>query len=111
MGALGLPVHDFGEGNPGLNQAQAFYNLNALVLSAFGIAAIAVVLALRRRRPWDAAMFALAPALVRHGHRELGPLRGRAHRVLPVRLGRSAARCWPGCCSASPSRRSSIRCS
>ena len=64
MGALGLPVHDFASGNPDLNQAQAFYNLNALVLSAFGVAAIAVVLALRRRRPWDAAMFALAPALV-----------------------------------------------
>jgi len=64
MGALGLPVHDLAEANPGLNQGQAFYNLNALVLSAFGIAAIAVVLALRRRRPWDAAMFVLAPALV-----------------------------------------------
>ena len=64
MGALGLPVHDFAESNPGVNQVQLFYNLNALVLMAFGLAAIAVVLALRRRRPWDAAMFALAPALV-----------------------------------------------
>jgi len=64
MGVLGLPVHDLGVNNPHLNQGQAFYNLNALVLSAFGLAAIAVVLALRRRRPWDAAMFALAPALV-----------------------------------------------
>jgi uncharacterized membrane protein len=64
MGALGLPVHDFAQSSPGLNQAQAFYNLNALVLSAFGIAAVATILALRRRRPWDAAMFALAPALV-----------------------------------------------
>ncbi len=64
MGALGLPVHDLAESNPGLNQGQAFYNLNALVLSAFGIAAAAAVIALRRRRPWDAAMFALAPALL-----------------------------------------------
>jgi uncharacterized membrane protein len=64
MGVLGLPVHDFGVRSPGLNQGEAFYNLNALVLSAFGVAAIAVVIALRRRRPWDAAMFALAPALV-----------------------------------------------
>ena len=63
MGVLGLPVHDFAETNPSLNQGQAFYNLNALVLSAFGIAAVAVVLALRRRRPWDAAMLALAPAM------------------------------------------------
>jgi uncharacterized membrane protein len=64
MGLLGLPVHDIGAGDPHFNQGQAFYNLNALVLSAFGIAAIAVVLALRRRRPWDALMFVLAPTLV-----------------------------------------------
>jgi uncharacterized membrane protein len=64
MGVLGLPVHDFAVANPGLNQAQAFYNLNALVLSGFGLAAVAAVLALRRRRPWDAAMLALAPAMV-----------------------------------------------
>ena len=41
MGVLGLPVHDFGRGQPRANQVQAFYNLNALVLSAFGLAAIA----------------------------------------------------------------------
>jgi uncharacterized membrane protein len=64
MGVLGLPVHELGTASPTLNQGQAFYNLNALVLSAFGVAAIAVVGALRRRRPWDAAMLALAPALV-----------------------------------------------
>src|SRR5215468_6129169 len=64
MGLLGLPVHDLAMHSGSLNQGEAFYNLNALVLSAFGIAAIATVLALRRRRPWDAAMFALSPALV-----------------------------------------------
>jgi uncharacterized membrane protein len=64
MGLIGLPVHDLGLRSPTMNQGQAFYNLNALLLSAFGLAAIAVVLALRRRRPWDALMFALAPALV-----------------------------------------------
>jgi uncharacterized membrane protein len=63
MGALGLPVHALGADRPGFNQGEAFYNLNALLLSAFGIAAIAVVLGLRRRRPWDAAMFVVAPAL------------------------------------------------
>jgi uncharacterized membrane protein len=63
MGVLGLPVHDFGVRHLNLNQGQAFYNLNALVLSAFGVATVAVVLALRRRRPWDAAMLALAPAM------------------------------------------------
>ncbi|MFI6257480.1 glycosyltransferase family 87 protein [Micromonospora zamorensis] len=64
MGALGLPVHAIGEGDPSINQAQWFYNLNALVLGALAVATVAVILALRRRRPWDAALFALAPALL-----------------------------------------------
>ena len=34
------------------------------MLSALGVAAVGVILALRRRRPWDAAMFALSPALL-----------------------------------------------
>ncbi len=64
MGALGLPVHSAGEGNPEMNQVQWFYNLNALVLGALAVATVAVLLALRRRRPWDAALFALSPALL-----------------------------------------------
>ncbi|MBF9129284.1 DUF2029 domain-containing protein [Plantactinospora sp. S1510] len=64
MGALGLPVHSIGEDRPEINQAQWFYNLNALVLGALGVATVAMILALRRRRPWDAAMFALSPALL-----------------------------------------------
>lgn len=64
MGALGLPVHALGESRPELNQGMWFYNLNALVLGALAVATVAVILALRRRRPWDAALFALAPALL-----------------------------------------------
>jgi uncharacterized membrane protein len=64
MGVLGLPVHDIGEERPEINQARWFYNLNALVLSSLAVATVAMILALRRRRPWDAAMFALSPALV-----------------------------------------------
>jgi uncharacterized membrane protein len=64
MGALGLPVHALGVSNPEINQGQWFYNVNALVLSALAVATVAVILALRRRRPWDAALFALAPALL-----------------------------------------------
>jgi uncharacterized membrane protein len=64
MGVLGLPVHNLSESRPSMNQVQAFYNLNVLLLASFGLAAVAVVLALRRRRPWDAAMLALAPATV-----------------------------------------------
>jgi uncharacterized membrane protein len=63
MGAIGLPVYALNQRDPSLNPGRAFYDLNALVLSIFGIATVAVILALRRRRPWDAAMFALAPGL------------------------------------------------
>ncbi|MGC5018859.1 glycosyltransferase family 87 protein [Micromonospora sp. DT47] len=63
MGAIGLPVHALGADDPQLNQGQWFYNLNALTLGALAVATVAVILALRRRRPWDAALFALAPAL------------------------------------------------
>ncbi len=63
MGALGLPVHALNQRDPSLNPGRAFYNLNALVLGIFGVATAAMILALRRRRPWDAAMFALSPAL------------------------------------------------
>ncbi|MEE6258430.1 glycosyltransferase family 87 protein [Plantactinospora sonchi] len=64
MGALGLPVHDIGVDRPEINQARWFYNLNALVLGALAVATVAMILALRRRRPWDAALFALSPALL-----------------------------------------------
>jgi uncharacterized membrane protein len=63
MGALGLPVHEVGESRPGLNQALWFYDINALVLGALAVATVGAILGLRRRRPWDAALFALSPAL------------------------------------------------
>ena len=64
MGLLGLPVYAVGQQAPELNQGQAFYDLNALFLSAFAVATVAMILSLRRRRPWDAALFALSPALL-----------------------------------------------
>jgi uncharacterized membrane protein len=63
MGALGLPVHALGEKYPSINQGMWFYNANALVLSALAVATVCVIMALRRRRPWDAAIFALSPVL------------------------------------------------
>ena len=63
MGALGLPVHALGKDDPNINQGEWFYNLNALVLGAIAVASVAAMLAMRQRRPWDVAMFALAPAL------------------------------------------------
>ncbi|MEV4705302.1 glycosyltransferase 87 family protein [Actinoplanes sp. NPDC049316] len=64
MGALGLPVHALGQKYPEINQGKWFYNANALVLSILAVASAAVILALRRRRPWDAAIFALSPILL-----------------------------------------------
>jgi uncharacterized membrane protein len=63
MGALGLPVHALGQKYPSINQGMWFYDANALVLSALAVATCAMILALRRRRPWDAAIFALSPIL------------------------------------------------
>ncbi|GAA4595110.1 putative membrane protein [Actinoplanes octamycinicus] len=64
MGALGLPVHWYGVNHPDINQGSWFYNVNALVLSLFAVITVAVILALRRRRPWDAAIFALSPIIL-----------------------------------------------
>ncbi len=63
MGVLGLPVHALARSHPEINQGQWFYNLNALTLGAIAIASVAAMLSLRRRRPWDVAMFAASPAL------------------------------------------------
>jgi uncharacterized membrane protein len=63
MGAIGLPVHAIGERNPSINQGTWFYDANVLVLSALAVATAGVILALRRRRPWDAAIFAVSPIL------------------------------------------------
>jgi len=71
MGVLGLGVHALGtwyaswhpDPNDRLNEGEWAYNANALVLCALGVATVAMILALRRRRPWDAALFGLAPAL------------------------------------------------
>src|SRR5439155_13648546 len=40
MGLIGLPVHALGQTNPGLNQGQAFYDLNAFVLGGLGVTAV-----------------------------------------------------------------------
>jgi uncharacterized membrane protein len=64
MGLIGLPVHAIGENRPGFNQGEAFYIVNLVVLGGLAIATVGVILSLRRRRPWDAAMFAASPALL-----------------------------------------------
>lgn len=62
MAVTGLPVHALVQRIPDLNPGQLFYNLNAVVLLACGLLAVAATLALRRRRPWDALLLAAAPA-------------------------------------------------
>jgi uncharacterized membrane protein len=64
MGLIGLPVHALATRHPDLNQGEWFYNLNVITLGAIAIASVATMLALRRRRPWDVAMFAVSPALI-----------------------------------------------
>jgi uncharacterized membrane protein len=63
MGALGLPVHALATNRPTINQGEWFWNANVVVLGGIAIASVAALLSLRRRRPWDVAMFAAAPAL------------------------------------------------
>jgi uncharacterized membrane protein len=64
MGLIGLPVHALGANRPGFNQGEWFYNANVVVLGGLAIASVIVIIALRRRRPWDAALFAASPALL-----------------------------------------------
>jgi uncharacterized membrane protein len=64
MAAIGLPVHAAAAGRPGANEFMWFYDLTAVALFAGAIATVGMLLALRRRRPWDAALFALSPALL-----------------------------------------------
>jgi uncharacterized membrane protein len=63
MALIGVPVHALGQ-RFGVNEFVWFYDLTALGLAAFAVATTAMLVALRRRRPWDVAMFALAPALL-----------------------------------------------
>ena len=64
MGLIGLPVHAYTSAHPGTNPYEWYYNLTALALGAIAVGTVILLLALRRRRPWDAAMFAAAPALL-----------------------------------------------
>lgn len=80
MGVIGLPVHylvasgvggqltdalatvGLAEGGPP-NEGKWFYDATALALAGFALLTAWAIARMRTRRPWDAAMFALAPAL------------------------------------------------
>ena len=68
------------------------YNAIALVLSALAVATAGVILALRRRRPWDAATLRAGPGAVPRRHRQLGLPRHRARRPRAGRLGETTTR-------------------
>jgi uncharacterized membrane protein len=63
MSIIGLPVHAVGT-RTAISEFTWFYDLTALALAGFAVATVGMLLALRRRRPWDVAMFAAAPALL-----------------------------------------------
>jgi uncharacterized membrane protein len=48
------------------NRPETFFDLTALILAAAAVVVVIATSATHRRRPWDAALFALAPALVFH---------------------------------------------
>jgi len=64
MGVLGLPVHAIAADRPGTNEGEWFYEVNAVVLGLIAVGSVVLLLRLRRRRPWDVALFAVAPALL-----------------------------------------------
>jgi uncharacterized membrane protein len=80
MGAIGLPVHwvvhsgigariTKGLAAVGLavggapNEGKWFYDATAIALGGFALLTTWAIARMRTRRPWDAAMFALAPAM------------------------------------------------
>ena len=64
MAFVGLPVHAYAKSHPGTNEYSLYYNLSALGLGLAAIATVIALLELRRRRPWDVVMFAVAPSLL-----------------------------------------------
>jgi uncharacterized membrane protein len=65
MAAVGLPVHALGERGVlgGADEGLVFYWATAAVLVVLGLVTVAAVALLRRQRPGDALMVAVAPGL------------------------------------------------
>jgi len=59
-----LPVSEVAERPDVLREARIFTLVNAVLLAAAGLLTAGLLTQLRRRRPWDAAAFAVAPMLV-----------------------------------------------
>jgi uncharacterized membrane protein len=59
-----VPVTEVAQQPEVLREARIFTLVNAVLLAAAGLLAAGLLTGVRRRRPWDAAAFALAPVLV-----------------------------------------------
>ena len=59
-----LPVSEVAQRPDVLREARIFTLVNAVLLAAAGLLAAGLLTGVRRRRPWDAAAFAVAPVLV-----------------------------------------------
>lgn len=59
-----VPIADVAAQPGVLREARIFTLVNAVLLAAVGLLAAGLLTGVRRRRPWDAAAFALAPVLV-----------------------------------------------
>ena len=88
-----------GHGGSAQDRALTFYDWNVLLLFGCFLATVVFTALTVRRRPWDAAMVALAPGVILCARHQLGPARRRAHRrrdarvvARPTRLGRRPAR-------------------
>lgn len=55
------------DGDAGLARYYRFYDLTWVVLTGFALVVAVTTAKLAGRRPWDAAMFAVAPSLLLHG--------------------------------------------
>ena len=64
-----------------------YFDINALGLALAAGVAVGATALLAGRRPWDAAMFAVAPTLALAGDDQLGPVRRRAARPRHAGLG------------------------
>jgi uncharacterized membrane protein len=53
---------------PARHEAEAFFDITALILAAGLLLVVVMTAKVARRRPWDAAMVALAPAMVVHAY-------------------------------------------
>ena len=63
MSLIGVPVHWLGTIWP-IQEFTWFYDLTAVALAGCAVTSVALMLTLRRLRPWDVAMLAVAPALL-----------------------------------------------